>query len=569
MFLSLKSSLGAPGFVRSVPYVNRGLLFTVDTSISTLLTVNLDSGASYSGVVDWGDGSADTILSGTGNTSISHTFASTGVYQVRVSGSSVPKFRLQGQQNVVSVESLGDVGLQDTADMFRDCINLANVFAGNYVTSIGDRTFIGCTLLTSVTLPENVNFTTLSYQAFKDCTSLTSIIIPNSVSIIEDFVFYNCNSLTSVIIPDSVTSIDTYVFFGCTLLATVDLSLPKSVIDAATNIFQGTASPLTLNVPLNAADWTSGSGQSIGGNTNVTVYGGVSQDLLFTVDTSISASISLTLDGSQTYIGTIDWGDGSNPVTIQPNVTTMTRNYSPNGIFQVRVSGSSVPWLRLISQLNVVSVENLGAIGWTNFKDMFTGCSNLVSFNTGNTDTSNVTNMDAMFQNCNSLTSLNLQSFDTSNVTRFIQMFSGCTLLNQLNLPSNFVTATGTITISMFFQCSSLTSLDVSSWITSNVASMSNMFNGMLAIPDITGIENFDITAINPAGGLNSFCRNTQLTTATYNDLLINFEAQYNAAPVPLNGLAPYFKATATGAAALAARTSLINNYNWVITDLT
>jgi hypothetical protein len=33
----------------------------------------------------------------------------------------------------------------------------------------------------------------------------------------------------------------------------------------------GTASPLTLNVPTGTTGWKAGTGQSIGGNTNVTV----------------------------------------------------------------------------------------------------------------------------------------------------------------------------------------------------------------------------------------------------------------------------------------------------------
>jgi surface protein len=318
--------------------------------------------------------------------------------------------------------------------------------------------------------------------------------------------------------------------------------------------------------------------------------------MLFTVDTSISGSLDLFTYPQYNYTGIINWGDGSaNTVLSGAGVGTITHTFASAGLTQVRISGTSVPGITIDINSNIVSVENLGTIGWstlgntffgsvglisfnagntdtsnvTNMASMFAECGSLSSFNAGNIDTSNVTNMNAMFQNCNSLTSLNLESFDTSNVQLFNSMFGGCTLLNQLQLPLNFVTANCIRTISTFLNCSSLPSLDVSSWITSNVTSMANMFNGLLAVPDITGIENFDITGINALNGLNSFCRFTQLTTATYNDLLINFEAQYNAAPIPINGLAPYFKATATGAAALAARNSLINNYNWVITDQT
>ena len=71
------------------------LLFTVDTLNNTstrTLTVELDSGASYSGVIDWSDGSADTILNGAVPAKYrTHVFPyNIGLIQVRVSGSSVP-----------------------------------------------------------------------------------------------------------------------------------------------------------------------------------------------------------------------------------------------------------------------------------------------------------------------------------------------------------------------------------------------------------------------------------------------------------------------------------------------
>ena len=53
-------------------------------------------------------------------------------------------------------------------------------------------------------------------------------------------------------------------------------------------------------------------------------------------------------------------------------------------------------------------------------------------------DTSNVTSMDSMFSDCGSLTSLDLSGFDTSKVTRTEYMFSNCSKLNKLYLSSSF-----------------------------------------------------------------------------------------------------------------------------------
>ena len=90
-------------------------------------------------------------------------------------------------------------------------------------------------------------------------------------------------------------------------------------------------------------------------------------------------------------------------------------------------------------------------------------------------DTSNVTGMFEMFYWCSSLTSLDVSSFDTSNVISMSNMFENCNSLTKLDL-RNFDTSNVTSMSSMFSWCGSLTSLDVSKFDTSNVTSMYAMF---------------------------------------------------------------------------------------------
>jgi len=316
------------------------------------------------------------------------------------------------------------------------------------------------------------------------------------------------------------------------------------------------------------------------------------EDLLFTVDTSLGLGITVKFDPNQAYDAIIDWGDGSNPFTVPPSAAVTTKQYGSVGTYQVRVSGTLAPEIILNSNQNIVSVENLGTLGYITLSSMFLDCQNLVSFNAGNTNTSsvislvgmftdcislssanvstfntsNVTNINQMFVNCYPLTSLDLSNWDTSNFSKMIGTFQGCTGLQTLQLPDNFVTSNATNLTATFKYCGSLQGLDISTWDTSNVTLMQSMVQGCSAINDLVGLEtNLNITGINAVSGLNFFANLLPNQGTDYDALLIYWEANR-----PTSGLAqsPNFNQNkVTTTAGNDARNSLINTYNWVITD--
>ena len=90
-------------------------------------------------------------------------------------------------------------------------------------------------------------------------------------------------------------------------------------------------------------------------------------------------------------------------------------------------------------------------------------------------NTENVTNMGRMFYDCLSLTSLDVTHFNTANVTNMSYMFYNCKALTSLDV-THFNTANVTNMSGMFYICSSLTSLDVTHFNTANVTTMNSMF---------------------------------------------------------------------------------------------
>jgi surface protein len=141
--------------------------------------------------------------------------------------------------------------------------------------------------------------------------------------------------------------------------------------------------------------------------------------------------------------------------------------------------GISLPGDGLLNTPNTVTVVFDASVADYRPKSMtswFNGCTELTTI-TGMQylNTSNVWLMNTMFTNCSSLKSIDLSHFDTSKVSTMVAMFEGCSSLTKLDL-TNFDTSNVTNMEGMFAYCSSLTTVDLSSFNTAKVTNMSGMF---------------------------------------------------------------------------------------------
>ena len=95
-----------------------------------------------------------------------------------------------------------------------------------------------------------------------------------------------------------------------------------------------------------------------------------------------------------------------------------------------------------------------------------------------------------MFWDCSSLKSLDLSGLDASKVTDMSRMFAGCSSLKFLDLPSLDASSVTDMSL-MFYGCSSLTSLDLSGLDASKVTNMWRMFYGCLSLRAVKLGESF------------------------------------------------------------------------------
>ena len=144
---------------------------------------------------------------------------------------------------------------------------------------------------------------------------------------------------------------------------------------------------------------------------------------------------------------------------------------------------------------NIIFDESFKTYAPTSLREFFKGCKALETISgLEYLNTANVTDMNSMFYGCSALKSLDLTTFNTENVRDMNFMFLKCSALTSLDL-KNFNTENVTDMYNMFDGCSDLTSLDLTNFNTTKVTNMSNMFSFCSALTSLD-LTNFNTTNV-------------------------------------------------------------------------
>ncbi len=124
----------------------------------------------------------------------------------------------------------------------------------------------------------------------------------------------------------------------------------------------------------------------------------------------------------------------------------------------------------------------------TNLTCMFQDCTDIATVYLPNL--ANVQYMNGMFMGCKMLTTVNVGKFDFSNVVSMVNMFQGCNKLgsgrNPFDASDIRISKVHDLT-QMFYDCYSLTKLDLTKWNASNVTDMDAMFGGCTNLKSLIG----------------------------------------------------------------------------------
>ena len=382
---------------------------------------------------------------------------------------------------------------------FDGCSGLTSVTIPNSVTAIDNYAFCGCSGLTSITIPNSI--TTIGEGVFYDCSSLISITIPNSVTSIGNYAFQNCTSLTDIVIPDSVTNIGDYAFYDCDGLTSI--TIPSNVTSIGECVF---SAPSSFKIPGADGKWYS-----------VTTGQGFAPD---SIPLGVADTYTAVRPKAPVIVASSGWFTNNYSIS-KTSVTeiNIVKTYQPSGSAGVNY------WTWDASAdkdgaITVYAVKNSDDTTYTLYiagngsgkiaanadsSNMFNGFTKVTAINGLDLlDTSAVTNMNSMFNSCSSLTSLNVSSFNTTNVRGFNYTFYGCSNLKSLDV-RHFDTSNATNMGGMFYRCSGLTSLDLSNFNTANVTTMNYMFSGCSSLTSLD-LSNFNTAEVKEMRNVFSYC---------------------------------------------------------------
>lgn len=173
----------------------------------------------------------------------SHRFYSANLYipdQVECIASEV--FQKKRELSTASLKNIG-------ARAFQGCSALSSVDLPQQVEDIGPGVFSQCSSLEKVSLSraissvpkaafrgnyrmKNVSFSTdsristIRSEAFFQCSSLTSLVLPENLSEIDSRAFYKCKNLENVFFPKELDRIGRESFSACAIR---ELLLPDSI----------------------------------------------------------------------------------------------------------------------------------------------------------------------------------------------------------------------------------------------------------------------------------------------------------------------------------------------------
>lgn len=157
-------------------------------------------------------------------------------------------------------------------------------------------------------------------------------------------------------------------------------------------------------------------------------------------------------------------------------------------------------------------IEDWDTAKCTTFVNLFNECYMLKEIDLSGWDTSKVTTFASMFSNCQSLKRVCLDGWSAANVTTVSGMFSSCHDLESIDISWMHLTNKCTSIYAMFSNCWLIKEINIpNDWDLSGIGNGSNTanntFSNCYSLEKITGISNWQFSFTNALNSMFSNCR--------------------------------------------------------------
>ena len=332
--------------------------------------------------------------------------------------------------------------------------------------------------------------------AFSDCSLLKKVVIPPTIKEIGSEAFKNCTLTELVCMATTPPTLETGAFNA--------VSIEKIIIPKGTlTTYQNTTGWKDFELVEGAEKYSKGQMAECDGAWYEVNEG---KAMLITSgdipDSQIPETIMVLINGEMKTIPVTSLGNWSvgRDLVLNSLIESIPTNYSDGRNYPVVYSVYSYKHNK--SAYSIYANETLTFY----YDDRIHGGDRLplgqhyvmtksVVFDPSFANYHDITSTNGWFEGMKSLSSIKgLQYLDTRNVTDMGSMFEGCSSLTSIDL-SSFNTSNVTNMQKMFMSCNNLSSLNLSSFNTSNVKNMEEMFCGCRLL-NYLNLDNFDISDV-------------------------------------------------------------------------
>ena len=377
----------------------------------------------------------------------------------------------------LDVNGFDTSNVTDMYRMFDGCSSLTSLDVSGFNTSkVTNMTglFMSCSNLTNLDL-SGFDTSNVVHMAnmFMYCSRLTSLDLSSfNTSKVTDMLgmFCSCSNLTSLDVSSFDTSNVTHMgemFMYCSDLTSLDLSsFNTSNVTQMFWMFQFCYDLTTIYVGSNwsTASLIDNSGFDMFNNCSCLVGG---NGTVYDPNHTDAEYARIDKPGQPGYFSHMPYAvlsDGGQTVTFYYDGQKAIRD-------GIDINNSNTDTSPYGTATTAVFDASFADYRPESTRYWFSKCSSLTTIiGIENLNTSNVTDMGLMFAYCSSLISLDLSSFDTSNVTSMFGMFEYCSGLTSIDL-SGFNTSNVTSVTQIFCRCSNLKTIyvDEAKWSTANL----------------------------------------------------------------------------------------------------